>query len=132
VDYARPSRLNSHLTFMRGVSNLNMDDLLFSYADSSTPPLKRQVIRLIERATGQPKLKRMYFENQRNPQRNALAKVPDQGPVVANHPYGVLDGLAIGWLAEKVRRDFLILTHAVLMRAGNSGIRIADRLCRNR
>jgi putative hemolysin len=116
-----------------------MDDLLFSYADPSTPRLKRQVIRLIERATGQPKLKRIYFENQRHPRpgesfwqaavrhlaldveynRDALAAVPKYGPVVvvANHPYGVLDGLVIGWLVEKVRCDFLILTNAVLNRA---------------
>jgi putative hemolysin len=116
-----------------------MDDLLFSYADSSTPAVKRQVIRLIERATGQPKLKRLYFENQRNPRpgesfwqaairrlsldvrfdEKALAAMPAKGPVVvvANHPYGVLDGLIIGWLVEKVRSDFLILTHSVLLRA---------------
>jgi putative hemolysin len=116
-----------------------MDDLLFSYADPSTPPVKRQVIRLIERATGQPQLKRIYFDNRRNPQAgenfwqaairhlaldvrydgNALAAMPRNGPVVvvANHPYGVLDGLVIGWLVEKVRPDFLILTNAVLMRA---------------
>jgi len=116
-----------------------MDDLLFSYADSSTPAVKRQVIRLIERATGQPKLKRLYFDNQRNPRpgesfwqaairrlsldvrfdEKALAAMPAKGPVVvvANHPYGVLDGLVIGWLVEKVRSDFLILTHAVLLRA---------------
>jgi putative hemolysin len=116
-----------------------MDDLLFSYADATTPRVKRQVIRLIERATGQPKLKRIYFENQRNPRpgesfweaavrhlaldvrfdRNALAAMPKTGPVVvvANHPYGLLDGLVIGWLVEKVRPDFLILTNAVLLRA---------------
>jgi putative hemolysin len=116
-----------------------MDDLLFSYADPSTPRFKRHVIRLIERATGQPKLKRIYFENQRYPRpgesfwqatvrhlaldieysRDILATMPKFGPVVvvANHPYGVLDGLVIGWLVEKVRSDFLILTNAVLMRA---------------
>ena len=48
-----------------------------------------------------------------------LAKIPETGPVVivANHPYGVLDGIVISWLVEKVRRDFLVLTNAVLMRA---------------
>ena len=41
------------------------------------------------------------------------------GPTVfvANHPYGVLDGIVISWLVEKVRPDFLVLTNAVLMRA---------------
>jgi putative hemolysin len=37
--------------------------------------------------------------------------------VVANHPYGVLDGLVISWLVSKARRDFCVLTNAVLMRA---------------
>ncbi len=36
---------------------------------------------------------------------------------VANHPYGVLDGIVISWLVEKVRSDFVVLTNAVLMRA---------------
>jgi putative hemolysin len=36
---------------------------------------------------------------------------------VANHPYGVLDGLVISWLVQKVRSDFLVLTNAILMRA---------------
>src|SRR5271170_5638875 len=116
-----------------------MDKYLFSYATAEDPPVKRGLIRLVERATGQPKLKRMYIDNQRNPRPNesfwqaavrklaldvrydavALARIPKTGPVVvvANHPYGVLDGIVISWLVEKVRRDFLVLTNAVLMRA---------------
>jgi putative hemolysin len=116
-----------------------MDKYPFSYATAEDPPVKRGLIRMVERATGQPKLKRMYIDNQRNPRPNesffgaavrklaldvrydaaALAKIPETGPVVvvANHPYGVLDGVVISWLVEKVRRDFLVLTNAVLMRA---------------
>ena len=49
----------------------------------------------------------------------ALARMPKTGPVVvvANHPYGVLDGIVISWLVEKVRSDFVVLTNAALMRA---------------
>jgi putative hemolysin len=116
-----------------------MQDYLFSYADPSDPPVKRGFIRLVERATGQPKLKRLYLENRRHPRPGesffaaavrkldldvrydaaALARIPREGPVVivANHPYGVLDGIVISWLIEKIRRDFVVLTHAVLMRA---------------
>ena len=116
-----------------------MDDYLFSYATRSDPPVKRGLIRLVERATGQPKLKRLYFENQRSPRPHesfwqavvrtlaldvrfdakALARMPKTGPVVvvANHPYGVLDGIVISWLVEKVRSDFVVLTHSALMRA---------------
>jgi putative hemolysin len=114
-------------------------DYLFSYADPTDPPVKRGLIRLVERATGQPHLKRMYLENQRNPRAGesffaaavrkleldvrydaeALARIPKAGPVVivANHPYGVLDGIVISWLVEKVRRDFVVLTNALLNRA---------------
>ena len=116
-----------------------MDDYLFSYATKSDPPVKRGLIRLVERATGQPTLKRLYFENQRSPRPHesfwqaavrtlaldvrydarALARMPKIGPVVvvANHPYGVLDGIVISWLVEKVRSDFVVLTHSALMRA---------------
>jgi putative hemolysin len=116
-----------------------MDKYLFSYATASDPPLKRGVIRLVEKATGQPKLKKMYLDNQRFPRPNenffqaavrklaldvrydadALARIPKTGPVlvVANHPYGVLDGIVISWLVSKVRSDFVVLTNAVLMRA---------------
>ena len=116
-----------------------MDKYLFSYATASDPPLKRGVIRLVEKATGQPKLKRMYVDNQMFPwpnenffqaavrklaldvryDVNALTAIPPTGPVVvvANHPYGVLDGIVISWLISKVRTDFAVLTNAVLMRA---------------
>ena len=116
-----------------------MDKYLFSYAAPSDPPVKRGIIRLVERATGQPELKRLYVQNQRHPRAHesfwqaavrslaldvrydaaALAHVPKTGPVVfvANHPYGVLDGIVVSWLVEKVRSDFVVLTHAVLRRA---------------
>ena len=116
-----------------------MDKYLFSYATASDPPIKRGLIRLVEKATGQPTLKRMYVHNQRFPRSgenfwqaavrsleldvrydaHALASVPRSGPVVfvANHPYGVLDGIVMAWLVSKVRPDFLILTHIVLTRA---------------
>jgi hypothetical protein len=44
-----------------------MDDYLFSYAERTDPPVKRGFIRLVEKATGQPTLKRLYLENQRRP-----------------------------------------------------------------
>jgi putative hemolysin len=116
-----------------------MPETLFSYSDDSQSPLARGAIRLIERATGQPELHRIYLENQRNPvpgetffqaairrldldvvyDATKLDAVPKSGPlvVVANHPYGVLDGLVLCWLIEKVRSDFLVLTNSVLLRA---------------
>jgi putative hemolysin len=110
---------------------------LFSYAVASDPPLKRAFIRLVERATGQPRLKRIYVQIQRFAREGesffeaavrtlaldvrydaaALAAVPKAGPVVfvANHPYGVLDGIVMAWLVGKLRSDFLVLTHIALL-----------------
>ena len=116
-----------------------MGNVQFTYADPAMSRPKRALIRAIELVTGQPKLKRLYLENQRNPVDGEsffaasvrqleldvqfdpaqLAKVPRTGPcvIVANHPYGVLDGVVIAWMIGLVRRDFVILTNAVLLHA---------------
>lgn len=111
----------------------------FSYADPTDPALKRLFIRIIERVTGQPYLKHLYEENRANPtpgeefwdaairklelnvklNEDGLAKWPKEGPlvIVANHPFGVLDGLIICSIVSRVRKDFRVLTNAVLLRA---------------
>ena len=116
-----------------------MENPVFSYADPTDRPVKRHLIHLIERATGQRELKRIYLDNQRHPRAGEsffaaavrrlaldvqfdaarLARMPKHGPVVvvANHPYGVLDGIVISWMVQQIRSDFLVLTNAVLLRA---------------
>jgi len=111
----------------------------FSYAAPDDPRLKRFFIRLIERLTGQPYLKWVYEDNRAHPvpgedfwsaairrlelkldyNSEALATWPKEGPlvVVANHPFGVLDGLIICQIVSQVRSDFRVLTNAVLLRA---------------
>jgi len=110
----------------------------FSYAAPSDPLLKRLVIQLIERMTGQPRLKRIYldYKAQTGPAdfwREAILRLklklvfdagpleswPRQGPlvVVCNHPFGVVDGLVICALVAGIRLDFRILTNTVLTRA---------------
>jgi putative hemolysin len=111
----------------------------FSYASAEDKRLKRFVIRLIERMTGQPHLKRIYDDYRANPRpgesfwdsairrlelkvvtnEDALARLPRSGAlvVVANHPFGVLDGIIICQLIARVRGDFRVLTNAVLNRA---------------
>ncbi len=108
-----------------------------SYAAPTDPVWKRAIIKAIEFATGQPRLERMYREI-RNAQpfepehfwrrslerlevtldydKNQFAQIPSTGPlvVIANHPYGVLDGLSICHLASLLRPNFQILTNSVL------------------
>ncbi len=98
--------------------------------------MKRRLVRLVERLSGQPKIKRLYdhyradlahevpfwtaairlleLDVQFNASRHAA--IPQTGPlvVVANHPFGVLDGLMICWLVSLIRNDFKVLTNAVL------------------
>ncbi|HWA04382.1 MAG TPA: lysophospholipid acyltransferase family protein [Rhizomicrobium sp.] len=111
----------------------------FSYAAPDDPRLKKFVIRLIERMTGQPYLRWLYEDFRNNPvpgesfwdsairrleltlacDESKLEAWPKTGPlvVVSNHPFGVLDGVVICHLVSRVRRDFLVLTNSVLYRA---------------
>ena len=49
----------------------------------------------------------------------SLSNIPANGPLVliANHPYGILDGLMMGHILHKVRGDFRILANSVFNRA---------------
>jgi putative hemolysin len=101
--------------------------------------LKRLLIRALEKITGARAVEKLYLENlaRMQPGENwfracldtlrvdvrynhaQLAKVPRSGPLifVSNHPFGVLDGIAMSWITSLVRDDFLVLTNAVLLRA---------------
>ncbi len=111
----------------------------FTYADPADPLLKRLAIGAVEKATGRDTLKRLYEQYQAKGWDGAgffvtairalsldlrydaqrLAALPREGPlvVVANHPFGVIDGIVMCALMEKVRPDFRVLTNSVLMRA---------------
>lgn len=117
---------------------MNVRDRL-TYASPDDPLHKRFLIRSIETLTGQRKLAHVYdsvlnsvpadhdhaiwpmalqqLDIHANYDETQLAKVPPEGPVIliANHPYGVLDGLIICHLAAQIRSDFKILIHKALV-----------------
>jgi 1-acyl-sn-glycerol-3-phosphate acyltransferase len=116
-----------------------LDTKYFSYASPDDPIHRKALIRSIEFFSGQPYLYNIYKEYQKNPDRwesfwdgcvellelnvkfdiKKIKNVPKDGPlmIVANHPFGVLDGLIICWLTSKIRSEFKVLTHSMLLRA---------------
>lgn len=114
---------------------------MFTYAAPEDSRARRAIIRGIERLTGQPHLKRLYqqFQDDLAAGRSAddfftagvkkldlrllydeakLLAAPKTGPlvVIANHPFGVLDGIVICHLMLRLRSDFRILTNNALYR----------------
>jgi len=109
-----------------------------TYASSDDPLLKRLVIKSIEFATGRKKLEKLYTQvRAEKPTQDAawdavlgklevevqyenekLARIPKEGSliIIANHPFGVVDGLIFGHLISKVRKDFKVLVNEVLYR----------------
>ena len=101
------------------------------------------IIRCLEKVTGQPIVEKLYFDyvnDNLNPEyfwsdaldrlrikldvrkdiyNGVLASIPSTGRVVAiaNHPYGVIDGLALCSIMAEARQDYKIITHRVLRQA---------------
>lgn len=112
---------------------------IFSFADGEMGPVANTLIRGLERFTGQPLIKKLYFDYLQDDRPDALfwqdavkrlnlnidlkmdigASIPKTGRllVVANHPFGVIDGLILCSELSKVRCDYKIITHQVLRQA---------------
>lgn len=110
-----------------------------TYASPDDPLIKSILIQAIERLSGKRRLERLYNgllgEHEGKPSfwgaalesleikldydKEQLAKVPRTGPVVfvANHPFGVLDGIIICHLSTLAREEFQILINSSLCRA---------------
>ncbi|MEE4361697.1 MAG: lysophospholipid acyltransferase family protein [Pseudomonadales bacterium] len=107
-----------------------------SYVEPHDPWLRRTVLSLLERSFGRDRLQALYRDLKAAgapPEqffRNALEAagiridlrgtpldaLPGSGPLVfiANHPFGITDGLAFCELALRARGDLRILLHAML------------------
>ncbi|MGB1981778.1 MAG: lysophospholipid acyltransferase family protein [Candidatus Puniceispirillaceae bacterium] len=112
---------------------------IFSFANGEMGPVASGFIRAMEKVTGQPKIKKLYFDyvdDERpselfwtdalerlnisyNLHNEATAQIPRTGRllIVANHPFGVIDGLVLCSMLSKIRDDYRIITHQVLRQA---------------
>lgn len=110
-----------------------------SYAHSAQSRGGRAMIRVMENATGRIGLIRRAKGYQHDVAQGrdfwdviveryglhlnviggALENIPADRPVVliANHPYGILDGLMMGHILSRTRQDFRILAHQVFRKA---------------
>ncbi|MGL4279341.1 MAG: lysophospholipid acyltransferase family protein [Albidovulum sp.] len=110
-----------------------------SYAASARSRGGRAVVRLIENATGRIGLIRRARGYEEDVARGrdfwqviveryglsldvvggSLEHIPASGPLilVANHPYGILDGLMMGYILSALRGDFRIIAHQVFRKA---------------
>ena len=110
-----------------------------SYAHSVKTRSGRTVVRLLENTTGRLRLikRAKGYEDEVALGRDfwqvmvdryglsldivggALSNIPSEGPVIliANHPYGILDGLMMGHILSQARGVFRILANSVFRKA---------------
>ena len=113
--------------------------IAFTFASAEVNIISRQFIKIIELLTGKIKLKKLYDQYllEDNPPENfwndAVKKlkfnlqtnfqegnfIPKSGRliIVANHAFGVADGVSLCSVVSKIRQDYKIITHKVLRQA---------------
>jgi putative hemolysin len=117
-----------------------MDSYELSYASPEDPLARRLLMRAVENLSGRRRLLPVYEKWKRDfagksatqwsdllkmigsdlevsAAENWIESIPD-GPLVliANHPFGIADGIAVLSLAEQIRRPYRILLNADFMR----------------
>lgn len=108
-----------------------------TYVEPTDPLLRAMVINSVESLTGRRRIEKIYnelsdkyagfslefwedvlarLEIQPNIDAEQLAKIPKSGPVVfvANHPYGIVDGVALCYIAAKSRGTFKLFLNSAL------------------
>ena len=115
------------------------NNIAFTFASSEVNKLSQNFIKIAELFTGKLKLKKLYdqYLSENNPPENfwhdAIIKlqlkintsfhsknnIPKSGRliVIANHAFGVADGVTICSLVSNVRQDYKMITHKVLRQA---------------
>ena len=118
---------------------MKKNNVAFTFASSEVSKISQIIIQITELLTGKLTLKRLYDEylEENNPPENfwkdALKKlklnlivnfhsqenIPKQGRliIVANHVFGVADGLSICSMLSEIRQDYKMITHKVLRHA---------------
>ena len=113
--------------------------IAFTFASAEVNLLSQQFIKIIELLTGKIKLKKLYdqYLMENNPPENfwndAVKKlkfnlktnyeegsfIPRSGRViiVANHAFGVADGVSLCSVISNIRQDYKMITHKVLRQA---------------
>ena len=108
----------------------------FSFIEDELPFWQRLLMHMIEHTTGKRKLIKMYqnimdqddtglsfwdravaqLDLQIKINGNPLESIPRSGSllVIANHPFGQIDGLVLGYLIEKIRPDFKLVAWDIL------------------
>jgi putative hemolysin len=119
-----------------GVMDYVKDYPLLSFVRPGQPWYKRYTLEAAERFFGRLKIESLYLKVKERPftiegfieeafkiaqidhlyDRQKLANLPTRGPIVfvANHPFGVIDGLALCDLAVRLRGNFRILINSIM------------------
>ena len=115
------------------------DKIAFTFASAEVNKIGQNFIKIVELCTGKLTLKKLYDQYliENNPPENfwldavkklnlniisryySSIEIPNTGRliVVANHAFGVADGVSICSILSKVRRDYKMITHKVLRQA---------------
>ena len=118
-------------------SHTSHNALKLTYVSPYDPWIKRVIMALLERVSGGKKIDKLYTEiRQTDMEPDEIWRVaiemlkldlrfdeqklmasPKEGPlvIISNHPFGVVDGLILGYFASRIRKDFVVLVNEVIM-----------------